>query len=85
MTAERANINLQMEREMQRRERQMNTTLMHQTQQCTESMAQISRELRFLAEKTASEAVTMRIITIVTFVFLPGTFCSVSSEAANVE
>jgi len=45
----------------------------------TSNMEQLTREMNELAQKTTQETVSMRIITLVTLFFLPGTFISVGS------
>lgn len=45
----------------------------------TRSMEQLTREMHELAKKTKQETVSMRIITLVTLFFLPGTFISVGN------
>ena len=45
----------------------------------TSNMEQLTREMNALAQKTTQETVSMRIITLVTLFFLPGTFISVGS------
>jgi hypothetical protein len=43
----------------------------------TSNMEHLTREMNELAQKTTQETVSMRIITLVTLFFLPGTFISV--------
>jgi hypothetical protein len=45
----------------------------------TRNMEKLTREMNELAQKTTQETVSMRIITLVTLFFLPGTFISVGS------
>jgi hypothetical protein len=45
----------------------------------TRNMETLTKEMNELAQKTTQEAVSMRIITLVTLFFLPGTFISVGS------
>ncbi len=47
-------------------------------QQSAESMEFMTRDMHVIAQKTKQETVSMRIITLVTLFFLPGTFISVS-------
>jgi Mg2+ and Co2+ transporter CorA len=47
-------------------------------QQSTENMEAMTKEMHVIALKTKQETVSMRIITLVTLFFLPGTFISVS-------
>ena len=43
----------------------------------TRNMEGITREMHVIAQKTKQETVSMRVITLVTLFFLPGTFISV--------
>jgi hypothetical protein len=45
----------------------------------TRNMEQLTKEMNELARKTTQETVSMRVITLVTLFFLPGTFISVGS------
>ena len=45
--------------------------------QSAESMHILTKEMRWIARKTLDDTVSMKIITIVTLFFLPGTFISV--------
>ena len=45
----------------------------------TRNMEKLTREMNELAQKTTQETVSMRIITLVTLFFLPGTFISVGT------
>jgi hypothetical protein len=47
-------------------------------QESQENIELITKDMHSLALKTKSETVSMRIITLVTLFFLPGTFISVS-------
>ena len=47
-------------------------------QQSAENMECMTRDMHIIAQKTKQETVSMRIITLVTLFFLPGTFISVS-------
>lgn len=47
-------------------------------QESTENMEVMTKDMHILAQKTTQETVSMRIITLVTLFFLPGTFISVS-------
>lgn len=47
-------------------------------QQSTENMEFMTKDMHIIAQKTKQETVSMRIITLVTLFFLPGTFISVS-------
>lgn len=47
-------------------------------QQSTENMEFMTKDMHVIAQKTKQETVSMRIITLVTLFFLPGTFISVS-------
>ncbi len=48
-------------------------------EQMTRNMEKLNKEMNELAQKTTQETVSMRIITLVTLFFLPGTFISVGS------
>ena len=48
-------------------------------QQSTENMEVMTKDMHVIAQKTKQETVSMRIITLVTLFFLPGTFISVSN------
>ena len=52
--------------------------LAEKAQQSAENMEDMTRDMQYIAKKTKVETVSMRIITIVTMFFLPGTFISVS-------
>jgi hypothetical protein len=47
-------------------------------QESSENMELMTKDMHIVALKTKSETVSMRIITLVTLFFLPGTFISVS-------
>jgi hypothetical protein len=47
-------------------------------------MELMTKDMHIIALKTKSETVSMRIITLVTLFFLPGTFISVSISATNL-
>jgi hypothetical protein len=53
-------------------------------QQSTENMEVMTKDMHILAQKTKQETVSMRIITLVTLFFLPGTFISVSLYLSSV-
>jgi len=50
-------------------------------QQSTEKMEVMTKDMHIIAQKTKQETVSMRIITLVTLFFLPGTFISVSQRS----
>jgi len=50
------------------------------SQQSTENMEYMTKDMHIIAQKTKQETVSMRIITLVTLFFLPGTFISVSQR-----
>jgi hypothetical protein len=50
------------------------------SQQSTENMEIATKDMHIIAQKTKQETVSMRIITLVTLFFLPGTFISVSQR-----
>lgn len=54
-----------------------NLLLARETQQSALRMEAMTREMQAIAHKTKAETVSMRIITLVTLFFLPGTFISV--------
>jgi hypothetical protein len=54
--------------------------LAKRAQQSTENMEVMTKDMHIIAQKTKQETVSMRIITLVTLFFLPGTFISVSSQ-----
>ena len=66
MLARRANRNME-----------ANKVLAGKANESTRSMEAITREMHVIAHKTKQETVSMRIITLVTLFFLPGTFISV--------
>ena len=49
-------------------------------EQMTKDMHKMTKDMQLLTRKTKQEAVSMRIITLVTLFFLPGTFISVSLD-----
>lgn len=51
--------------------------LAHQAQESTNNMEIMTKDMHVLAQKTKQETVSMRIITLVTLFYLPGTFISV--------
>lgn len=53
-------------------------------QESTENMEVMTKDMHILAQKTKQETVSMRIITLVTLFFLPGTFISVSLLAVTL-
>lgn len=54
-----------------------NRLLAKRAQESTERMELMAREMNLVALKTKDETVSMKIITLVTLFFLPGTFMSV--------
>jgi Mg2+ and Co2+ transporter CorA len=58
--------------------------LAEKAQISTENMERMTDEMHTIAKKTKVETVNMRIITIVTMLFLPGTFISVSTQFVEV-
>lgn len=54
--------------------------LAERAQQSAEEVEKMTREMHEIAVKTKQETVSMRIITLVTLFFLPGTFISVSGN-----
>jgi Mg2+ and Co2+ transporter CorA len=52
--------------------------LAKKSQSSTERMEQLTDSMHVIAKKTERETVSMKIITLVTLFFLPGTFISVS-------
>ncbi|KAK3645603.1 hypothetical protein LTR56_009043 [Elasticomyces elasticus] len=61
---------------LQYRSMQANARLAEKAQESTENMEYMTRDMHAIAQKTKTETVHMRIITIVTMFFLPGTFIS---------
>lgn len=57
---------------------QSNTRLTEKAQQSQNKMEKMTIHMREIAIKTEQETVFMRIVTVVTLFFLPGTFISVS-------
>jgi hypothetical protein len=53
-------------------------------QESTENMEVMTKDMHILTQKTTQETVSMRIITLVTLFFLPGTFISVSLLALSM-
>jgi len=53
-------------------------TMAEEAQASTKHMEAMTEEMNALTHKTKQETVSMRIITLVTLFFLPGTFISVS-------
>lgn len=53
-------------------------------QQSTENMEVMTKDMHIIAQKTKQETVSMRIITLVTLFFLPGTFISVSQRSSQL-
>ena len=64
--AQRANQNMEASKE-----------IASKAHESTCNMEAITREMHLIARKTKQETVSMRIITVVTLFFLPGTFISV--------
>ena len=56
---------------------QANKLLADQSRKSTNNMESLTHDMRKVAHKTKSETVSMKIITLVTLFFLPGTFISV--------
>lgn len=56
---------------------QANKLLADQSRKSTSNMESLTHDMRKVAHKTKSETVSMKIITLVTLFFLPGTFISV--------
>ena len=52
-----------------------------EAQKSTDSMELMTKDMQKLAQKTKLETVSMRIITLVTLFFLPGTFISVCNRS----
>ncbi|KAK5729694.1 hypothetical protein LTR17_011771 [Elasticomyces elasticus] len=61
---------------LQYRSMQATARLAEKAQESTENMEYMTRDMHAIAQKTKTETVHMRIITIVTMFFLPGTFIS---------
>jgi hypothetical protein len=56
------------------------TMLAEKAQQSAVKLESMTEKMYDIADKTKQETVSMRIITLVTLFFLPGTFISVSSK-----
>ena len=52
--------------------------LAQRAQASADNMEEMTRDMHIISKQTKQEAVSMRIITLVTLFFLPGTFISVS-------
>ncbi|KAK3047554.1 hypothetical protein LTR09_011059 [Extremus antarcticus] len=63
---------------VQHRSTLMNYMLAEKAQESTDNMAKMTHEMQNIAQSTKTETVSMRIVTFVTLVYLPGTFISVS-------
>ena len=61
------------------RNMESNKLFASKAQLSTENMESMTQEMHEIAQKTKQETVSMRIITLVTLFFLPGTFISVST------
>ena len=59
---------------------QASRRMAHEAQKSTDSMEIMTKDMQKLAHRTKLETVSMRIITLVTLFFLPGTFISVSNS-----
>lgn len=55
------------------------------TQSSTSNMEKSTKDMHEIAQKTKQETVSMRIITLVTLFFLPGTFISVSRRPMRLD
>ena len=71
---------LQVQGILQFRNMQATKFLAEKAQESAENMESMTREMHTIAQKTKIETVSMRIITLVTLFFLPGTFISVSQS-----
>lgn len=58
-----------------------NRLLAEKARLSADNVEAMTREMHAIAHKTKLETVSMRIITLVTLFFLPGTFISVSTSA----
>ena len=63
---------------------QANKLLADQSRKSTGNMESLTHDMRKVAHKTKTETVSMKIITLVTLFFLPGTFISVGYLSALV-
>lgn len=61
-----------------------NLDLSRASQNSTLKMESLTEKMHEIAQKTQIETVSMRTITVVTLVFLPGTFISVSTNARQI-
>lgn len=64
---------------LQYRDMEASKYLAYKAQRSANSMEIMIRKMQDIAQKTAQETLSMRIITLVTLFFLPGTFVSVST------
>lgn len=62
------------------RNMESNMLFASKAQLSTDNMEIMTQDMHQIAQKTKQEAVSMRIITLVTLFFLPGTFISVSAN-----
>lgn len=53
-------------------------------QQSSDSMEKLTEKMHTIAEETKKETISMRIITVVTLIFLPGTFVAVRLPAVSI-
>lgn len=60
---------------------QANFLVSERAQVSTSKMEALTEKMHEIAAKTQTETVSMRIITVVTLFFLPGTFISVSGQS----
>ena len=54
-------------------------------QESSNKMEDMTRRMERIAEQTQKETVSMKVITVITLIFLPGTFVSVSSPSRESE
>jgi hypothetical protein len=56
---------------------EINKRLAQKAQLSADKMEKMTEQMRHIAKKTEKETISMRIVTLVTLFFLPGTFISV--------
>ena len=62
----------------------MNYILSGKAQVSTEHMEQMTKAMHAISQSTLADTVSMRIITLVTLIYLPGTFVSVCEKLLSV-
>lgn len=70
---------------LQHRSALMSFLLAHEAQESTKKVEGMTKQMHKIAQSTQLETVSMRIITFVTLVYLPGTFVSVSNGCGDTD